>query len=185
MDRKLRVYAKTQHLFAEITFNYEHPNRALATCVEYRRLYSDEEEDESKSVYPSDEREIYLNFKRFASIAEIKAHDKELVKRELGREMKNPAEEYSYVYDEQPVLHRYVVANHIGCIGMINIRFSFIQNSKEVQFLSAENPRFDVDISSNSLETNIDCILKIPVYKEREEPREISPYDLKKLPEWY
>jgi hypothetical protein len=98
--------------------------------------------------------------------------------------MKDPASSYKYVYDPTPVLLRYVVENHLGCIGMINALFSFIENTKEVKFLSATNPRFDVDISSNSLETNLSCILRIPVYTDRDE-REISPYDLKKLPPWY
>jgi hypothetical protein len=184
MDRTLKVYASTGHLFAEITFNYDQRRQATAYCQEYRRLYNDDEEDESKSVYPSYGRDMYLDYREFASINEIKAHDKELVKKELGRDMKDPAS-YTYTYDETPVLLRYVVANHIGCIGMVNIMFSFINNTKEVKFLSGTNPRFDVDISSNSLETNLSCILRIPVYMEREEPREINLYDLTKLPPWY
>jgi len=184
MDRTLKVYASTGHLFAELTFNYEHPRQAKAYCQEYRRLYNDDEEDESKSVYPSFGQDLYLQYREFGSIEEIKAHDKELVKNQLGRDMKDPAS-YAYVYDEQPILLRYVVANHIGCIGMVNILFSFINNTKEVKFLSADKPRYDFDISSNSLETNLSCIMRIPVYKDREEPREISPYDLTRLEPWY
>jgi hypothetical protein len=184
MERILKVYAGTGHLFAEITFNYEYPRQAKAFCQEYRRLYNDDEEDESKSVFPGYGQDLYLQYREFKSIEEIKAHDKELVKKELGRDMKDPAS-YKYVYDEQPVLLRYVVANHIGCIGMVNILFSFINNTKEVKFLSADKPRYDFDISSNSLETNIACIMRIPVYKDREEPREISPYDLTRLEPWY
>jgi len=185
MDRTLKVFSKTGHLFAEFVFNYDHRNQATAHYIQYRRLYNDDEEDENKSVYPSNEMDLYLTFKQFASIAEIKAHDIALVKKELGRDMTDPAPSYMYVYEEAPVLLRYVAANHIGCIGMVNILFSFINNTKEVKFLSATNPRFDVDISSNSLETNLDCILRIPVYRDREEPGEISAYDLTKLPPWY
>jgi len=185
MDRTLKVYSKTGHLFAEFTFNYDHRNQANAHYVQYRRLYSDDEEDENKSVYPSYDSDVYLQFKQFGSIEEIKAHDIVLVKKELGRDMPDPAASYKYVYEEAPVLLRYVAANHIGCIGMVNILFSFINNTKEVKFLSATNPRFDVDISSNSLETNLDCILRIPVYRDRGEPGEISDYDLTKLPAWY
>jgi hypothetical protein len=184
MDRILKVYAPTGHLFAEITFNYDQRNQATAFIQEYRRLYNDDEEDENKSVYPGYGHDTYLTYREFASIDEIKAHDKELVKKELGRDMKDPAA-YTYTYDEQPALLRYVVANHIGTIGMINILFSFINNTKEVKFLSATNPRFDVDLSANSLETNLSCILRIPVYHERQEPGEISPYDITKLPAWY
>jgi hypothetical protein len=184
MDRTLKVYTKTQHLFAEFVFHYDHLRQATAHYIQYRRLYNDDEEDENKSVYPSTEMNLYLQFKQFESIEQIKAYDIEVVKKELGRDMTDP-KSYTYVYDPVPVLLRYVVANHIGCIGMINVLFSFIDNTKEVKFLSATNPRFDVDISSNSLETNINCISRIPVYADRSEPGEISSYDLKRLEPWY
>ncbi|MCW3071802.1 MAG: hypothetical protein JWO44_1692 [Bacteroidetes bacterium] len=182
MDRTLKVYSSTQHLFAEFTFSYDHARQASGHYTEYRRLYNDDEEDENKSVYPGMEKDLYLTLRQFNSIEEIKAHDIELVKKELGRQMKG---EYTYVYDPTPVLLRYVAENHLGCIGMVNILFSFIDNTKEVKFLSAANPRYDYEISSNSLETNISCILRIPVYADRSEPRELSSHDLKKLPPWY
>jgi hypothetical protein len=183
MDRTLKVYAKTQHLFAEFVFHYDHARQASAHYIQYRRLYNDDEEDEGKSVYPCNEMDLYLDFKQFDTIEQIIAHDKELVKKELGRDMTNP-NDYTYVYDPVPVLLRYVAANHIGTIGMVNVLFSFINNTKEVKFLSATHPRFDIDISSNSLETNISCILRIPVYKDRE-VGEISSHDLKRLEPWY
>ena len=183
MDRTLKVYAKTQHLFAEFVFHYDHAGQASAHYTQYRRLYNDDEEDESKSVYPIQEMDLHLIFKQFASIEQIMAHDKELVKKELGRDMTNP-NDYTYVYDPAPVLLRYVAANHLGTIGMVNVLFSFINNTKEVKFLSATHPRFDIDISSNSLETNISCILRIPVYRDRE-IGEISSHDLKRLEPWY
>lgn len=183
MDRTLKVYTKTGHLFAELVFNYDQPRQATAHCTEYRRLYNDDEEDENKSVYPGMERDIYLNYRTFSSINEIKAHDIDVVKRELGREMDNP-QDYTYTYDPTPVLLRYVVANHVGVIGMVNILFSFIDNTKEVKFLSATHPRFDVDISADSLETNLSCILRIPVYTDRD-IRDISVHDVRKLPAWY
>jgi hypothetical protein len=183
MDRTLKVFAKTQHLFAEFVFHYDHIRQATGHYTQYRRLYNDDEEDEGKSVYPINEMDLYLNFKQFDSIEQIKAHDIDLVKKELGRDMTNP-NDYTYVYDPVPVLLRYVVANHLGTIGMINVLFSFINNTKEVKFLSATHPRFDIDISSNSLETNLSCILRIPVYTDRE-VREISSYDMKRLEPWY
>ncbi len=183
MDRTLKVYAKTGHLFAEFTFNYDHARQASGHYTEYRQLYRDDEEDESKSVYPAGDRDLYLQFQQFDSIAKIKAHDKDLVKNELGREMGNP-NDYTYIYEPTPILLRYIVANHQGCMGMVNVLYSFIDNTKEVKFLSAYHPRFDVDISSNSLETNISCILRIPLYVDRD-VREISSYDLKRLEPWY
>ena len=184
MDRTLKVFAKTGHLFAEFVFHYDHIRQATGHYTQYRRLYNDDEEDENKSVYPSNDRDIYLQFKQFDSIEKIKEHDIELVKKEVGRDMKDPPASYSYVYDPVPVLLRYVVANHIGTIGMVNVLFSFINNTKEVKFLSAYHPRFDVDISSDSLETNLSCIMRIPVYKDRE-VGEISSYDLTRLEPWY
>lgn len=183
MDRTLKVFAKTGHLFAEFVFHYDKPRQATAHYTQYRRLYDDDEEDEGKSVYPGMEMDIYLQHRKFDSIDQVKAHDVEVVKKEIGRDMTD-TRGYDYVYDPVPVLLRYVVENHRGCIGMINVMFSFIDNTKEVKFLSATNPRYDFDISSNSLETNIECILRIPVYTDRE-VGEISPYDLKRLPPWY
>jgi hypothetical protein len=184
MDRTLKVYTRTDHLFAEFFFNYDHREQASGRYIQYRRLYNDDEEDENKSVYPLMETDMYLQYRQFDSIDQIKAYDIETVKKELGRNMTDAATTYKYVYDPAPVLLRYIVANHIGCIGVVNVLFSFIDNTKEVKFLSGTNPRYDVDISSNSLETNISCILKIPVYTDRD-TREISSHDLKKLPPWY
>lgn len=183
MDRTLKVYAKTGHLFAEFTFHYDHPRQATAHYIQYRRLYNDDEEDESKSVYPGMEMDLHLTFRQFDSIDQIRAHDMEVVRKELGGDMTDPRG-YTYVYDPVPVLLRYVAANHIGCIGMINVLFSFIDNTKEVKFLSAAHPRFDFELSSNSLETNISCISRIPWYTDRD-VREISTHDLTRLDPWY
>jgi hypothetical protein len=131
------------------------------------------------------EMEHHLPYVQFSTIEQAKAHDKEVVKREMGRDMKDRPDEYTYVYSPDQVLQRYVAENHLGCIGMINIRYCFNDNMKEVKFLSAENPRFDVDLSSNGLETNMDCIRRIPVYRDRQEPGEIHPSYLKKLEPWY
>lgn len=184
MDRTLKIYAKTGHLFAEIEFYYEHPKQAKGHYTIYRRLYNDDEEDESKSVYPGYEQDLYLVFRKFNSIDEIKKHDIDLVNRELGRDMTDP-HGYDYRYDEDTILHRYVAENHRGTIGMVNIYFSFINNTKEVKFLSGINPRYDFDISSDSLESNLECISRIQVFHDREEPRDLSPSDCRRLPAWY
>lgn len=181
MDRTLKIYTKTDHLFAELVFIYDHPQQAKVHYTQYRRLYNDDEEDEGKSVYPSFDMESYLDFRQFDSIDQIKKYDIEVAKKELGRDMTDPRG-YNYVYDATPVLLRYIVTNRIG--GMINILFSFIENTKEVKFLSAVHPRFDFDISSNSLETNVSCITRIPLYVDRD-VLEISSHDLKRLEPWY
>jgi hypothetical protein len=181
MDRTLKIYTKTDHLFAEFVFIYEYPRQAKVHYTQYRRLYNDDEEDENKSVYPGFDTETYLDFRQFDSIDQIKNYDIEVAKKELGRDMTDPRG-YNYVYDATPVLLRYIVTNRIG--GMVNILFSFIENTKEVKFLSAVHPRFDFDISSNSLETNISCIERIPLYVDRD-VWEISSRDLKRLEPWY
>ena len=185
MDRTLKVYSKTGHLFAEFVFNYDHPKESTINYAEYRRLYRDDEEDEEKSVYRGMESDARLDFKKFKSIAEIKAYDKDIVKRYMGSDMKDPIASYKFEYAPEPILLRYVYANWKETIGMINVLYSFIDNTKEVKFLSAINPRFDFDISSDSLETNVECITRIPVFRDRQEPGEISSHDLKRLEPLY
>ena len=184
MDRTLKVYTKTDHLFAEITFNYDKENQAGAHFILYRRLYDDNEEDENKSVYPMDERDLYVSFRQFDSIEQIKAHDKELVQREFGRDMPDPASSYKYIYQSTPIYLRYVISSPRLFIGLVNVIYSFIDNTKEVKFLSGIAPRFDYNATSNSLETNVSCILKIPVYIDRD-TMEMRFYDMKRLPPWY
>jgi hypothetical protein len=184
MDRTLKVYSKTGHLFAEFTFNYEDRQQASVHYVEYHPLSNDDEEYQSTSVIPGMEMDTHLPFIQFDSIEKIKAYDKEVVKKEMGRYMKDAPDTYKYVYDPDPILQRYVVDSHRGSIGMINVLYSFIENTKEVKFLSATHPRFDVDISADSLETNISCIMRIPVYLDRDE-MPMGAFDIKKLPVWY
>lgn len=184
MDRSLKVYASTGHLFAEFIFNYDHKNQATAKYTLFRRLYNDSEEDENKSVYALYDMDLRLDYKKFDTIEHIKKHDIEIVQKNIGRDMTDP-KGYAYSYNEDPILLRYVAANHLGCIGIIDIKFSFINNIKEMKFMSASNPRFDLDVSSNSLETNLDCIAQIPVYNRWGEPGEISTHDLTRLEAWY
>src|ERR1700749_1106965 len=107
MDRTLKVLTKTGHLFAEFTFNYDYPRQATAHYILYRRLYNDDEEDESKSVYPLIEMDVHLQYRQFTSIDEIKSYDIGIVKEYAGRDMTDPHEPYKYVYPPEPVLLRY------------------------------------------------------------------------------
>jgi hypothetical protein len=184
MDRTLKVYTKTDHLFAEIIFNYDHERQVNVRHIEYRRLYNDDEEDENKSVYSLGERDLYVPFRQFDSIEQIKVYDKDLVEKELGRDMTEPKSTYKYVYDPTPVYLRYIAGSDRHFVGIVNIMFSFIDNTKEVKFLSGTNPRFDHELTSNSLESNINCILRIPVYTDRD-ITQIYSRDLKRLPPWY
>src|SRR5688500_2362045 len=150
MDRILKVYAKTGHLFAEFKFYYDQPRQVSAYYTQYSPL-DIEGPDDIKSVIPLMRGELYVNYREFASIEEIKAHDVQLVQKELGRDMDKP-EDYTYEYPEHITMHRYVAQNHIGCIGLIDIRFNFISNIKELKFMSGADPRFDHELSSGSLE---------------------------------
>lgn len=183
MDRTLKVYAKSGHLFAVFKFEYDNRNQAGGVYTMYRRLYNDDEEDEDKRVFELATLSIYPHYRKFDSIEQIKEHDKQFVKQNLGHEMENP-ESYNYVYEEQPVLYRCIVENHRGFVGMVNIIFSFINNTKEVKFLSGSEPRFDFDLTSDSLESNLECMMRIPVYTDRN-IEEIRPNELRRLPEWY
>lgn len=184
MDRSLKVYSSTGHLFAEFIFHYNHKNQATGKYTLYRRLYDDTEEDENKSVYPLYDMDMYLDYKKFDTLDHIKKHDIEVVKKNVARYMTDP-KGYTYTYDENQILLRYVATNHVGCIGLIDITFSFINNTKEMKFMSASNPRYDFNLSSSSLETNLDCITQIPIYDDWGGTREISIQDLKKLEPWY
>ena len=184
MDRTLTIIKPSGHKLAEVTFNYDHPRQCKARHQEYRQLYDDNDpDDESKSVYPSMDMEHYVTYREFKSIDEIKAYDKDFVKKELERHIGDTSK-CTYVYDPTPVLHRYILANHREFMAMINVMFSFIDNTKEIKLLSGYHPRFDVDVSTNSLETNMAAIVKMPLFIDRDQ-REISSYDLKRLEPWY
>lgn len=184
MDRTLTVFKPSGHKLLEVTFYYDHPGQCKAHHQEYRQLYDDNDpNDENKSVYPSMDMEHYVNYRAFRSIDEIKAFDKEFVKKELERYVGDTSK-CKFEYDPSPVLYRYVLENHRGFMAMINVKFSFIDNTKEIKLLSGFHPRFDMDVSTNSLEPNVAAIVKIPLYVDRDE-REISSYDLRRLEAWY
>jgi hypothetical protein len=149
-------------------------------------LYDDNDpDDENKSVYPSMDMEHYVTYKEFKSVDEIKAYDKDFMKREIGRYLNNiDLNKCRFEYATDPVLYRYIMANHQGFMAMINVLFSFVNNTKEIKLLSGYNPRFDVDVSTNSLESNVAAIVKMPLFMDRDQ-REISAYDLKRLEPWY
>jgi hypothetical protein len=184
MDRILKVFAPTGHLFALFVFNYDRPNSATGKYTTYRRIYNDDEEDEHKAVYPMMEMDFYPGFKQFSSINEIQANDRRLVLKEVGRDMDKP-DLYKYVYGEEPILYRYVTDSEHYNIGMINIYSSFINNTKELRYYSAKESRFDFEISSNSLETNIDCILRIPFFAHDGEVVSLNYHDLRRVPTGY
>lgn len=68
---------------------------------------------------------------------------------------------------------------------MIDIRYSFPGNTKEMKYLSAKHPRFDFDLATHAFETNVACIRQIPIYTDRGDVIEINPSDLQQLEVWY
>ncbi|MCC2546212.1 hypothetical protein LJY25_07130 [Hymenobacter sp. BT175] len=183
MDRTLKVYAKTGHLFAQVVFYYDQPHQVTAHYTLYQALDQGDGEDESKSVYPVSDRDLYVPFRQFASVKEIKAHDVEFVKKAAYGDMADPRD-YSFTYDSTPILLRYVIEGHPVYKGLVNVLYSFEDNTKEVRYLSASNPRFDHELSTNSLETNIACIARIPIYYNGE-LFPINHNDLTRLEPWY
>jgi hypothetical protein len=157
MDRTLRVYAATGHLFAEITIDYEHAQNVSARCTVYQPA---EGPEDLKTVVPLIMFPLELPYREFASIEEMQAGDVQTVKEQLAAHMTDEPGNYTYAYDDQPVLVRYVA----GDTGIVDIRFSFAGNTKHLKFISAINPRHDCELSSLSLETNISLISRIPVY---------------------
>jgi hypothetical protein len=181
MDRLLTIIKPSGHKLAEINFTYENGRSAKASVREFRQLYDDNDPaDESKSVYDAGEREYYVDYREYDSIEKIRAADVDFVQKELGRDLKDPIGSYQFIYDDQPVLQRYVIANNRQVIGMVNVRYCFIDNTKEIEFLSAESPKYDTTVSSSSLQTNLSCMVALTKYGETF----INPHDIKKLPLW-
>ena len=138
MDRTLKIFKASGHKLAEFVFNYDTARQATARRTEYRQLFDDDDpDDESKSVYESGSYESYLNYQQFDSIEKIKAFDREYAKKELRDSMSGCLDGYQFVYEPEPVLLRYVLSYPRSVVGMVNVRFSFINNTKEVAFLSA------------------------------------------------
>ncbi|RYY65776.1 MAG: hypothetical protein EOO12_06095 [Chitinophagaceae bacterium] len=185
MDRILKVYSKPGCLFAELSFSYDRPGQAGGKLTLYNAIeYDYGDGDVSYSVYPLYEQELHEPYRRFASIEEAQAYDRDLVRKQLGHEMKAELT-YTYVYPEDPVLDRYVLENHLGCQGIFDIRYSFIGNTKTMSFRSGEHARKDWDVSAGALDSNIDCILQVPVPQYDGEIGHINYHDLRKLESYY
>ncbi|MBF9221444.1 hypothetical protein [Hymenobacter ruricola] len=184
MDRTVKIFKPSGHKLAEITFSYDRGQQAQARITEFGQLYDDDDpDDESKSVYELLSRESYVKYQQFDSIDKIKAFDREYARRELRTSLDKPIDQYTFVYDADPVLLRYVLSRHHQgeVIGMVNVRFSFINNTKELAFLSGQHPRFDTELSANSLETNYSCMERMMLYEDSI----VSACDVTRLDPWY
>jgi hypothetical protein len=183
MDRTLTVFKPSGHKLAELTFLYDEPRQCIVRLAEFNQLYDDNDPaDEDKSVFELMAREQYVPFQQFDSLDQARAADRELVRRELGRDLSAPLDAYRFVYAPEPILQRYVAANHVGVIGMAHVRYSFIDNLKEVAFLSARSPKYDQELTATSLQTNLSLLTALADY-EHDRPL-ISASDLTRLPLW-
>ena len=159
MDRILRIYTKTDHLFAEFIFSYDQRQQAYVNYTGYRQLYADDEpESEGKSVYPIDYMDYHMPYQEFKSIEEIKAFDRNHVKERIREDLST----YKFVYNPDVVLYRYVAKNHRNVLGIVNIRVNFTDNIKELEFISGIRLYDDCILSSNSLEGNFNLMERIP-----------------------
>ncbi|MDO7851501.1 hypothetical protein [Hymenobacter convexus] len=150
MDRTVRIIKASGHKVAEITFNYDGVRQATARITQFGQLRDDDDPDDEdlKSVYELYSHESYLKYQEFDSIDKIKAFDRDYAKNKLRNHLTEPIARYTFEYDADPVLLRYVLTTNRGVTGMVNIRFSFINNTKDVAFLSGQHPRFDMELSS-------------------------------------
>lgn len=183
MDRTVRIVKASGHKVAEITFNYDGLREASARITEFGQLRADDDPDDEdlKSVYERYSYDSYLQYQEFDSIDKIKAFDRDFAKRELRNLLTGPIDRYTFEYAADPVLLRYVLTAYNGVTGLVNVRFSFADNTKEVAFLSGQNPRFDTELSSNSLETNYSCMSRLMIYEDSI----LSISDVKRLDPWY
>jgi hypothetical protein len=158
MDRILRIYTKTDHLFAEFIISYDQRRQAYVNYTGYRQLYSDDEpESESKSVYPLDYMDYHLPYQEFRSIDEIKAADLRMVKERIREDLGT----HKFVYEPNEILYRYTLTTHRDFPGIVNIRANFLENKKELELISGISERMDERIESNSLEGNFSLIERI------------------------
>jgi hypothetical protein len=159
MDRILRIYTKTDHLFAEFIFSYDGSQQLYINYTGYRQLYADDEpESEGKAVYPMDYMDYHESYREFASIEEIKVWDKAHIKTRFREDLSS----YKFVYEPETILYRYVCTTHRNVPGIINIRANFIENKKELELISGIRPYDDCVLSSDSLTGNFNLIELIP-----------------------
>ena len=161
MDRKLLIHSKKGYLFAEFNFNYEERNRVTGNYTQYGHYETDPGE---YSTYPIITIDLWPEYKKYRSVDEIKAYDLGVVKDRLGREMGN-MNDYIVSYEAEDHLSRYLIQNHREVVGVVNIRSNFLQNMKELEFISTLSVYHDEKIMSDSLEGNFDLIQRI--YDER------------------
>lgn len=183
MERTCTIFKPSGHKLAELTFTYDWNDWATVSVVEFRQLYDDNDpNDESKSVYESIRNEHQHAPRQFASLAAIQAFDRDLASRELGAHYDLELANCRFEYNPDPVLLRYVISSPRQVVGLCDVYFSFIDNTKRAIFRSAEHPRFDMELTADSLETNFSCMSRFSLY---EKPVIHRGHDITRLEAWY
>ncbi len=183
MERTCTIIKPSGHKLAELTFTYDWHNRATVSVVEFRQLMDDDDpNDEYKSVYEASCYELEHAPQQFDSLAAIQAFDRDFASRKLWLRHDYALATCRFEYSPDPVLLRYVVSHPRQLIGMCDVYFSFIANTKQATFRSAEHPRFDMELTADSLETNFSCLGRFSMYGE---PVIHSGLDIARLGAWY
>lgn len=183
MDRTFKVYSRPNCLYAELTFGYDRPGEVSCRCVTYGAYESGTDDEPSWSVYKLGERELHLPFQRCSTRAELEAYDRALFARLLKEDL-DPALTPTFAYEEEPQQVRYFFENHLGFHGMADIRFDFLQNTKELRYYSGHTLRDDWTLQATALDSNSDCMLQVPLF-ERGEPTQLNLRDARKIgPGW-
>lgn len=182
MDRTLTLFKPSGHKVAELTFSYDEARWADVSIAEFRQLHDDDDpDDDDKSVYESFKQNDKLRYEPLDSLDKVKAFDRQYVQQHLGRQLPLPLADYRFEYATGPVLLRYVLSTPRGVVGLVDIRFSFTGDTKQVAFRSGREPRFDIDLELTALTTNYEGLSQLELYGEPVLPG----CDVAKLAPWY
>ena len=187
MDRLFKVYCKRGYTLAEVEFSYDKRQQVTVKYKQYSMLYESQDPDTGEitiSTYErSSEHDPYHTFREFSTIEDVKAHDIEYAKKRFGRDMNEPAG-YEYIYETEPVLRRYVISNHSGCIGIADIKYNFPDNIKEIRFLSGKQFIDDMVMTESCLKTNYNLIQSLPMTDRWGEPWHYDAESTRKVDSW-
>jgi|GEM_PF-6283911 len=81
---------------------------------------------------------------------------------------------YSFDYNNNPLLFRYVVYDGTNLLGIANIEGLFTENEKKLEWISVNRMNFDKRLPSSSLENNMQLLEKLagdlgasnPIFKQ-------------------
>jgi hypothetical protein len=153
MNRQLEVYLN-KSLAATVHFNYEKETEGTAECTTYMLPYDDEEPSYKPSPMHTESRTFRHG--AFPSIEEIKKFDIDFFNKEFSHWVTRYKPELAVmIYAAEDIIYRYLIYyRRDEPIGIATIRTNFLSNTKEMDFLSTKDIRFDQKLTSDSLESN-------------------------------